>query len=234
MNTSNSTILTDRVKRLLLVLIPLAVLAAFWPTLRADFVTWDDDANFLNNPHFRSLDWQNLRWMFTTLHMSNYQPLSWLTSCLEYSLWGMHPFGYHATSLAFHMLNAVLFYLLATRLLCLAAPAPDSDPALRVATAFAALLFALHPLRVESVAWLSGQHDLQGAAFYLLAILCYLRACSDEVRRRRWLLGCAALFAAAMLSKANGITLPITLLLLDFYPLRRLPEDPRLLSLIHI
>jgi tetratricopeptide (TPR) repeat protein len=82
-------------------------------------------------------------------------------------------------------------------------------------------------LRVESVAWLSGQHDLQAGAFYLLAILCHLRACSDEARRRRWLLGCAALFAAAMLSKVNGITLPVALLLLDVYPLRRLPADPR-------
>jgi len=226
MNTSDSTILADRVKRLLLVLIPLAVLAAFWPTLRADFINWDDDANFLNNPHFRGLDWRNLRWMFTTFHMSNYQPLSWLTSCLGYSLWGMHPLGYHATSLAFHMLNAVLFYLTAARLLRLAMPAAD-DVALPVAAAFAALFFALHPLRVESVAWLSGQHDLQSGAFYLLAILCYLRACSDEARRRRWLLGCAALFAAAMLSKVNGLTLPVALLLLDFYPLRRLPRDPR-------
>ena len=226
MKTTDSTISANLVKRLLLVLIPLAVLAAFWPTLRADFITWDDDANFLNNPHFRGLDWRNLRWMFTTLHMSNYQPLSWLFSCLGYSLWGMHPFGYHATSLAFHMLNAVLFYRVAARLLRLASPAAD-DAAVAVAAAFAALFFALHPLRVESVAWLSGQHDLQAATFYLLAILCHLRACSDEARRRRWLSGCAALFAAAMLSKVNGITLPIALLLLDFYPLRRLPADPR-------
>ena len=253
MNTSDSTIPADRVNRLLLVLIPLAVLAAFWPTLRADFINWDDDANFLNNPHFRGLDWRNLRWMFTTLHMSNYQPLSWLASCLGYSLWGMNPFGYHAASLAFHMLNAVLFYLVAARLLRLAAPVAD-DVALpiacgacrpsrqrsiaggfgnpprvpiSIAAACAALFFALHPLRAESVAWLSGQHDLQSGAFYLLAILCYLRACSDEARRRRWLVGCAALFAAAMLSKVNGITLPVALLLLDFYPLRRLPTDPR-------
>ncbi len=226
MKTTDWTISANLVKRLLLVLIPLAVLAAFWPTLRADFINWDDDANFLNNPHFRGLDWRNLRWMFTTLHMSNYQPLSWLASCLGYSLWGMNPFGYHATSLAFHMLNAVLFYLVAARLLRLAAPAAD-DAAVAIAAAFAALFFALHPLRVESVAWLSGQHDLQAGAFYLLAMLCYLRACSDEARRRRWLSGCAALFAAAMLSKVNGITLPIALLLLDFYPLRRLPKDPR-------
>ncbi len=226
MKATASKIPADLVKRLFLVLIPLAVLAAFWPTLHADFITWDDDANFLNNPHFRGLDWQNLRWMLTTFHMGNYQPLSWLTSCLEFSLWGMRPLGYHAASLSLHALNAVLFYLLAARLLHLAAPASE-DAALPVAAAFAALFFALHPLRVEPVAWLSGQHDLQAGVFYLLAILCHLRACSAEARRRRWLLGCAVLFAAAMLSKVNGITLPIALLLLDFYPLRRLPKDPR-------
>ena len=229
MKTTDSTISANFVKRLFLVLIPLAVLAAFWPTLSADFITWDDEANFLNNPHFRGLTWRNLRWMFTTLHMSNYQPLSWLATCLEYSLWGMHPFGYHATSLAFHALTAVLFYLVAARLLDLAAPCDDHAalPPISIAAAFAALFFALHPLRVEPVAWLSGQHDLQASVFYLLAILCYLRACSDETRRRRWLLGCAALFVAAMLSKVNGITLPIALLVLDLYPLRRLPTDPR-------
>ena len=227
MRTSDSTIPADLVKRLLWVLIALAVLVAFWPALSADFIVWDDDANLLNNPHFRGLDWRNLRWMFTTLYMGNYQPLSWLVSCLGYSLWGMHPLGYHATSLAFHILNAVLFYFVAARLLRLAAPLPEDDAALSIAAAFAALFFALHPLRVESVAWLSGQHDLLAGAFYLLAVLCHLRACSNEARRRRWLLGCAAFFAAAMLSKANGITLPIALLLLDIYPLRRLPQNPR-------
>jgi hypothetical protein len=227
MKPPDSTILAKRVRCVLPILIAFAVLAAFWPTLGAEFVSWDDDANFLNNAHFRGLGWQNLRWMFTTLHMSNYQPLSWLTSALGYSLWGMHPLGYHATSVAFHALNAVLFYFVAERLLRHAGPAAD-ELTVSIAATFAALFFAVHPLRTEAVAWLSGQHDLQAAAFWLLAILCYLRACSDKARRWRWLAGTTALFAAAMLSKANGITLPFILLLLDVYPLRRLPTNPRL------
>ena len=227
MKTSDSTIRADLAKCLPLVLIPFCVLLAFWPTIHADFISWDDDANFLNNPHFRGLSWQNLRWMFTTVHMSNYQPLSWLLTGLGYSIWGMKPLGYHATSLALHGLNSVLFYLLAARLLRLAARGRRNEAAVPFAAAFAALLFALHPLRVESVAWLSGQHDLQAAAFYLLALLCYMKACAGEGRRWRWLMGCTALFAAAMLSKANGVTLPIALLILDYYPLRRLAPDPR-------
>lgn len=226
MKPSDSTILAERVRRLLAVLIALAVLAAFWPSLHGEFVHWDDDANFLNNVHFRGLGWQNIRWMLTTVHMSNYQPLSWLTSAIGYSLWGMHPAGYHATSVTLHALNAVLFYLVAVRLLRQAARAAD-EVTVSVAAATAALFFAVHPLRAEPVAWLSGQHDLQAATFCLLAVLCHLRACSNHTRRWRWLAGSAALFAAAMLSKVNGIALPFVLLLLDIYPLRRLPADPR-------
>jgi protein O-mannosyl-transferase len=217
--------LASVVRRLLPVAIPLFVLVAFWPTLQADFIQWDDDANFLHNPHFRGLDWANLRWMLTTFRMGNYQPLGWLALCLQHSLWGMHPLGYHATSLGLHMLNAVLFYFVAARLLRRAAAADDGS--LLIAAAFAALVFALHPLRVESVAWLSDQHDLQAGALYLLAVLCYLRAAADPPRARRWRVACAVLFAAGLLAKINGITLPLALLLLDAYPLRRLPLDPR-------
>jgi protein O-mannosyl-transferase len=226
MSTSEPALSAKRISRLVPVVIVLVVVAAFWPTLSADFVHWDDDANFLNNPHFRGLSWQNLRWMLTTLHMSNYQPVSWMVAALGFSLWGMQPFGYHATSLALHALNAVMFYFVSARLLRLAVPAAG-DVSVRMASAFAALFFALHPLRVEPVAWLSGQHDLLAAAFCLLAVLGYLRAYSDGAGRRRWLLACTISFAAAMLSKVNGIMLPWALLLLDVYPLRRLPADPR-------
>lgn len=226
MSSSESTILARRFGFVLPVLIALAVAVAFWPTVDAQFVHWDDDANFLNNVHFRGLGWRNVGWMLTTFHMSNYQPLSWLTSAVGYALWGMNPAGYHATSVALHALNAVLFYFLAARLLRHARGAA-SVGALSIAAAFATLFFAVHPLRTEPVAWLSGQHDLQAATFCLLAALCHLRAVSGGSRRFRWGVGATALFGAAMLSKINGIALPLVLLLLDVYPLRRLPTDPR-------
>jgi len=110
MKPSASTVSAKHVRRLVPIVIVVAVVVAFWPVLRAEFVNWDDDANFLNNVHFRGLSWRNLGWMLTTFHMSNYQPLSWMTFALGYSLWGMHPAGYHATSVALHALNAVLVY----------------------------------------------------------------------------------------------------------------------------
>src|SRR5207253_1772165 len=79
--------------------IALVVIACFLPTLRNDFVLWDDDLNFTDNPSYRGLSWRQLRWMFTTVHGGHYQPLSWVTLGLDYTLWGMNPTGYHFTSL---------------------------------------------------------------------------------------------------------------------------------------
>src|SRR5439155_804333 len=90
--------------------IALVVIACFLPTLRNDFVLWDDDLNFTDNPSYRGLSWRQLRWMFTTVHGGHYQPLSWVTLGLDYTLWGMNPTGYHLTSLLLHAVNAVLFY----------------------------------------------------------------------------------------------------------------------------
>src|SRR5207244_12604400 len=76
-------------------LIALVTFAAFLPTLHNQFVNWDDDENFLDNPHYRGLGWTQLRWMWTTLHLGHYIPLTWMTFGLDYRLWGMNPFGYH-------------------------------------------------------------------------------------------------------------------------------------------
>src|SRR5207247_1905702 len=90
--------------------IALVVIACFLPTLRNDFVLWDDDLNFTDNPSYRGLSWRHLRWMFTTVHGGHYQPLSWVTLGLDYLLWGLNPMGYHLTSVVLHAANAVLFY----------------------------------------------------------------------------------------------------------------------------
>ncbi|MBI4609156.1 MAG: tetratricopeptide repeat protein, partial [Candidatus Rokubacteria bacterium] len=138
-----------------------------------------------------------------------------------YLVWGMNPFGYHLTNLLLHAANAALFFLLALRLLRLGTTAV-MEPHLRLGAAAAALFFALHPLRVESVAWVTERRDVLSGLFFLLALLTYLRAVEAQATRRRWLAGSIALYALALLAKSSVMTLPFVLVLLDFYPLRRL------------
>src|SRR5438876_3980700 len=204
------------------VLIALVTVAAFLPTLQNQFVNWDDDENFLDNPHYRGLGWTQLRWMWTTFHLGHYIPLTWMTFGLDYRLWGMNPFGYHLTSLLLHAANAVVFFFVVRRILALALPGPsERGHALAVSAGFAALVFAIHPLRVESVAWATERRDVLSGLFYLSAILVYLRAC-ERGERGRWYWGAVALFGCALLSKSMVVNLPVVLLILDVYPLRRL------------
>jgi tetratricopeptide (TPR) repeat protein len=204
-------------------LVALVTFAAFLPTLQNQFVKWDDDENFANNPHYRGLAWSHLRWMWTTFHMGQYIPLTWMTLGMDYQLWGMNPVGYHLTSLLLHAANAVVFYFVVLRLLTLALPGPsERGHALAVSSGFAALVFAIHPLRVESVAWVTERRDVLSGLFYLLTILVYLRACEGEERGRRRYGLSVALFACALLSKSMAVSLPVVLLILDVYPLRRL------------
>src|SRR5436190_17548697 len=131
-------------------LLAVAVLACFFPALSGEFVNWDDDANFLENPNYRGLSPAHLRWMFTTDHLGNYQPLTWLTLGLDHAIWGMNAGGYHLTNLMLHLASTLLFYYFL--LLLLDRLAPGRPPA-RWPAAIGALFFAIHPLRVESVAW---------------------------------------------------------------------------------
>src|SRR5437667_8719796 len=209
------------------VLIALVTFAAFLPTLQNQFVNWDDDDNFLGNPHYRGLTWTHLRWMWTT-HLGHYIPLTWLTFGLDYVLWGMNPVGYHLTSLALHMTSSVVFYAIGVRLFAAARLAPGDGVAGKLGAAVAASLFAVHPLRVESVAWATERRDVLCGLFFLLAVLAYLRACdtpAGEGRWRRWYWAALGLGALALLSKSMAVTLPLVLLVLDVYPLGRLGGD---------
>ena len=209
-------------------LILLVTVAAFYPVLQNGFVNWDDDKNIYENPNYRGLGWPQLRWMFTTLHMGHYQPLTWVSLAVDFRLWGMEPFGYHLTSLILHAVNAVLFYFLALRLLSLAGEISGAwgGWSLRAGAALAALFFALHPLRVESVAWATEKRDLLSGFFLFCAVLCYLRVNSgaeaNGLRRGWWMMGAVGVYGASLLSKAAGVNLPVVLLVLDVYPLKRL------------
>src|SRR3989475_2871472 len=204
-------------------LVALFTLTAFLPTLQNQFVAWDDDKNFLDNPRYRGLGWAHLRWMFTAFHLGHYIPLTWVTFGMDHLLWGMKPVGYHLTSLLLHAANAVLFFSLVRRILTLALPsAAERDHALAVSAGFAALVFAIHPLRVESVAWVTERRDVLSGLFYLLTILEYLRACELEKHGRWWYWLSVVTFVCALLSKSMAVSLPVVVLILDVYRLRRL------------
>ena len=198
-------------------IVALVVLAVFLPALKNDFVLWDDDFNLTENPRYRGLAPENLRWMFTTMHGGHYQPLSWLTLALDHAVWGMNPMGYHLTNVALHAANAVLFYYLLRTLLRLTTTAAATS----LAAAVGALAFAIHPLRVESVAWVSERRDVLSGFFWLLTVLAYLRARDGK---KTWLVASLGCFLCSLLSKAWGITLPAVLLLLDAWPLRRFAD----------
>ena len=209
----------------------LTTLIVFLPALNAGFVNWDDDINFLVNPNYRGLGADQLRWMFTNFLMGNYIPLTWMTFGLDYVVWGMNPAGYHLTNILLHAVNAVLFYFVALHLLRLSAPRHlvERSSAPIIGSAFATLLFAVHPLRAESVAWVTERRDVLSGLFCLAAVLMYLQYCGVPDRQTgrtrnapAWYWASLGFFALALLSKSMAMTLPAILLLLDAYPLRRL------------
>ena len=192
------------------------VVPSFLPSLGSEFVGWDDDMNLTENPSFRGLSPAHLRWMFTTFHGGHYQPVSWITLAVDHAVWGMNPLGYHLTNVALHAVNALLVY----RLIAAFVPGISVKGA-----AFGALVFAIHPLRVESVAWATARRDVLSGMFLLLAVLAYLRyagARRDGTPWRTWLAASLACFVVSVLAKAWGVTLPLVLLVLDVWPLRRL------------
>jgi len=215
---------------ILRLLIPAGVAAltatAFLPALRNGFVNWDDDKVVLENEHVHGLGWPNLHWMFTAYRLGHYHPLTWLSLAIDVRIWGLtehSAFGFHLTNVILHAVNAIWVYLLARRLLSLVAN--DDPPAghrrLPVVAALTALLFGLHPLRVESVAWITERRDVLSAFFLLPCVLAYLRYAHGGRWGWVWYGLSVLLLALSLLCKAWGITLPVVLLLLDWYPLRR-------------
>jgi tetratricopeptide (TPR) repeat protein len=218
---------TARLERLAPWVIAGLAAVVFAPSLLNGFVEWDDYVNLYTNEKFRGLGWAQLEWMFTTTLMGHYIPVTWLAFGLDYTLWGLDPVGYHLTNVVLHAANAALFYAIARRLLARALP---DAPAISLiaGAALAALFFALHPLRAESVAWVTERRDVLSALFTFTAVLAYLKAAdADGVRRVRLLAASVGAFGLALLSKSIAMTLPLVLVVLDVYPLRRLPGDWR-------
>lgn len=209
--------------RFLIYLIIAIVFGCFYNVLGNGFV-WDDSLSLLENKHYRGLSGKYLIWMFTTFRDANYHPLAWMSFGFDYTLWGMNPAGYHLTNLIWHIINSVLFFFLIK--LFILSTHPENNilqrKTLLTCSGAGTLFFAIHPLRVENVAWLSARADLMCAAFFMLTVMCYLKYVKLIAHRKKWYILTLLCFVCSLLSRAWGITLPVILLILDGYPLRRL------------
>jgi tetratricopeptide (TPR) repeat protein len=196
----------------------------FLPVLQGTFLRWDDCSLYVENPYYRGLDLSHWRWMCSTFLLGHWQPLTWLSCALDSTIWGMNPLGWHLTHLLIHALNAVLVYLL-----CLAFLSERKGR--YVVAALAALFWAVHPLRVEAVAWLATRGYLLCTTFCLLTVLFYVQAggtrppgALEPAWRSRPAFYLAALlcFTLATFTKGIGMMLPLVLLLIDGFFLRRM------------
>ena len=225
-NDQTRTIGEDKRRWILAAVIALLSFVVFLPGLSNEFVNWDDYETLVNNPQYRGFGWSQLGWMFTTFHMGHYQPLSWLTFAFDYWLWGMNPLGYHLTNLVLHSVNAVVFFFLGRRLLSYAVRLTNdrNELYINLSAGLAALFFSVHPLRVESVVWVTERRDVLSGLFFLLTLYGYVRAHAnaDGKSRPSWLAFSLTAFVFSLSAKASAITLPLVLLLFDVYPLHRL------------
>ena len=201
-------------KRLILaLLLVLGTLALYNSVSRAPFLNYDDNAYIYENFHVRSgVNWDSITWAFTTKELSNWHPLTWLSYCLDVSVFGLNPAGPHYVNVLLHAVNAVLLFLL-----------------LEAATGFmwrsvlVAALFAIHPLNVESVAWIAERKNELSMLFFLLALAAYGKYVKKPNISRYCLV--ALCFALGLMAKPQIITLPFVLLLLDHWPLNRVADS---------
>jgi protein O-mannosyl-transferase len=205
---------TDRIskelqERLLGLLLLALTLGVYWQVLDFDFILFDDPGYVFENSHVcGGLTWSGLSWAFTTFSVSNWHPLTWLSHMLDVRLYGICPAGHHLTNVIIHTVNALLLFLLLR----------EMTGALWRSFLVAAL-FAIHPLHVESVAWVSERKDVLCAFFWMLTSLCYVRYVLK--RSGAWYFGSLFCFMLGLMSKPMIVTLPFVLLLLDYWPLDR-------------
>jgi len=192
-----------RTKVLVAAALALATAAAFGPALGGRFLNYDDNLYVTANPAVRSgLSGDTVKWAFTTLYAGNWHPVTWLSHALDATLHGDNPAGHHLTSLIIHVANTVLLFFLLSLVTRRLRP-----------SAFAAALFGIHPLHVESVAWISERKDVLSAFFMLITLLAYVWYTAAPSVKRYALVG--LLFAMGLMSKPMLVTLPLLLLLMD-------------------
>jgi hypothetical protein len=210
-------------------------------SLQNEFVHLDDPVYVFENPHITSLDISFFKWAFFDFYASNWHPLTWLSHALDYAIWGLNPVGHHLTNITLHSINTFIVVLLTARLVEISqekvstAETPISLDAKRIMTVGGAtgLLFGLHPIHVESAAWVSERKDLLCALFFLLSITVYTRyvipvnketgpkQVKSSFLNKHYLLS-LCFFALALFSKPMAVSLPVVLMILDWYPFNRI------------
>jgi len=213
-------------------IVALITFLVYLPALQNGFVNFDDHEYVYKNQHIQTMNLRFFSWILTTFHFSNWHPLTWLSHAIDYSLWGLNPLGHHISSVFFHGLNTFLVVLVVIRLmestknkglpLFTAEKEKQFSERSFVAGAVTGLLFGIHPIHVESVAWVSERKDVLCAFFFLLSLLFYLKYSSSKAKKRLLpYVFCLLFFILSLMSKPMAVTLPVVLIILDFYPLRR-------------
>lgn len=211
--------------------VALATILVYLPALQNKFVEWDDNRYIYENLNIRSLNLNFFRWAFFSFYVSNWHPLTWMSHAIDYAIWGLNPMGHHLTSIILHGLNTFLVVILVVYLLRAVSGFERvkgflSDRRILTTAIITGLLFGLHPLHVESVAWVSERKDVLCAFFFLLSIMSYMSYTTYKTYTNYLL--CLGFFILALLSKPMAVTLPAVLLIMDWYPLRRFNGDGRL------
>ena len=197
----------DRADRLITAALFLLTAILFVPTVFNDFIQFDDH-EYINLQVQKGLTWEGVKYAFTTTDFGNWLPITWLSHMLDVELFGINPAGHHATSVILHAINAALLFA-AMRFLT----------GSRWRSALVALLFAVHPLRVESVSWAAERKDVLCGTFFMLMLLAYARYCRQATAGRYALV--LLFYALGLMSKTMIVTAPCLLLLLDWWPLGR-------------
>lgn len=182
----------------------------FWNSLGNDFVNWDDDVNVLENPNLETFNWNAIKGIFTSDVIGNYNPLTILTFAIEKALFGLNPTVFHINNLLLHLVCVFFVY----RILIMLGLKP-------IWSLFGALVFGIHPMRVESVAWVTERKDVLFGAFFLSALALYIRWLDEGRKNGKLIAAILVLFALSLLSKIQAVTLPLSMLCVDY--LRRRP-----------
>lgn len=190
-------------------------MAVFWQVHQHEFVYFDDGVYVTQNAHIQSgLTLQGIRWAFSTTYAEFWHPLTWLSLMLDYQLYGLNAGGYHVTNVILHVLSVLLLFLLLHRM-----------TGAVWKSAFVAAVFAIHPLRVESVAWVAERKDVLSAFFWMLTLCVYVYYCQKPVFQRYLLV--MLCFSCGLMSKSIVVTLPVVMMMLDYWPLNRMASQNR-------